>query len=361
MGVNGAWAFLQYNDIKGTRRDRLGSFKFEEKIYVDVVGTFYDILKKHFWLCDDEDNEGSLAIAAKRSLYEISTIINKHKYILCIDGERTLERRKGHQQRLQLKLNTQANISNALDKFLDKRIKKKGDCNKLMYLSKKLFRFSENATKAFVQLCRKTGWEVMIGDGEAEVAVGRLGGIVVTQDSDLLFYPKIKVVIKPLNEGGYVLYEKDDILSVLGITNEVWTTLGILADNDYDSDNFLPKGLYNSDRHRKTLYADQFEDNYNRMLECLDTIVNKTIPVTTAELVQEYIQAFLTLMNKQEVKEIQFDAYRNSYRIFVLQKEEITKDEHMLNKLITLEPRHIIKKILDSDAEWKPNYLLKSL
>ncbi|KAI9468437.1 MAG: hypothetical protein EXX96DRAFT_629778 [Benjaminiella poitrasii] len=355
MGVRGAWEFLAKRNINGIERKNLQSFKCNEKIYVEVTGTFFRILRDHFWLCDETDVE-KLTVATKGVLAEISTIINRSDYVLCFDGHRTVEREKGLELHLNLQLKTQDKLWKALGEFRDKKVKKKSDCNNLLCLSKRLFRISETLERFFADKCREDGWDVYEGIGEAEVAIGLMDGVVVTQDSDMLFYPRVIAVIKPLNEGGYALYRKDEILQKLGITDAAWTALGILADNDYDIDQFTNDNFYNPEAYVRGIYGTQFENNYNEMNSCLSTIHSSRCAVTLAGFIREHLEAFIFFMNKKKGKSVQFNAYRNSYRIFVLQKEEPVRSKHALNRLLSIRPQEVVKVIMDSDSKWKPVY-----
>ncbi|KAI7902898.1 uncharacterized protein BX663DRAFT_508799, partial [Cokeromyces recurvatus] len=350
MGIKGAWEFLERKRIFGREITNLNEIQCD-KIYVDIVGTFYETFECHFWLCSENDHEKK-ADAAKKVLQDISLVLNKETCVLCIDGERTKERMKGHERRMEQKLRNQVKIYRLQQKLARQRRRRQTNYKDLMFLitlTKQLFRINRDVETLFARTCKEEGWEILMGDGEAEVAVGRLGGssgttttiTVVTNDSDMLFYPKIDILIRPLSgrlDTIYLEYKKSDILEALAITNEAWTALGILAENDYDIDPFMPEK--EDSFLDKGMYVDQFEENYNEIIKSSITSTTKN----TAKLIKKYIKEFLISMNSKNGRMIKFSTYMNSFRIFALQKEEVLTTVDSSSELIA-RPQDIINYI----------------
>jgi hypothetical protein len=325
MGVRGAWHFLASEGLSG---NRLGDIQdivtmySQETIHVDIVGTFYQVFEENFLRCS-EHNIDKKNIGMRNVLRHLSVVLPKQRCILYIDGKPTVERTRAHTKRVESRLKTQRALEKELEKHLSKQTKLRH--KKLIDMSKKLFRITRDLEALFVSTAQQDGWKVVVAEGEAEVAIGREGGIVLTSDSDMLFYPKVTGVIKPVGRN-YYYYHKKDILDALFISNEAFTVLGILSDNDYDPDYFANDKVTLT-VFDKDFYKRSFEERYDEVLH--NSILKFSNNCSTADKIKAYMLEYLNSMNGKTAKAVKFESYRNSFRVFALQQEEIIleKDE----------------------------------
>ncbi|KAF9942517.1 hypothetical protein BGZ65_001269, partial [Modicella reniformis] len=85
------------------------------------------------------------------------------------------------------------------------------------------------------------GWDVKFCPTEADVEIAsdcQLDDIVVSRDSDFLICANIATLYRPLGRGEqmkFLLYSKQGVLEVLGLTAQQLLVLGIVSKNDYGS------------------------------------------------------------------------------------------------------------------------------
>ena len=92
--------------------------------------------------------------------------------------------------------------------------------------------------RIFLETASKLGCNVKSRRGEADVHIGSLplkeNEVVVSGDSDLLFYTNVHDILRPLGNGNFLLYNKSDLLRLLQVTAVQWASIGIVSGNDYD-------------------------------------------------------------------------------------------------------------------------------
>ncbi|KAH8548982.1 hypothetical protein BGW37DRAFT_522888 [Umbelopsis sp. PMI_123] len=83
-----------------------------------------------------------------------------------------------------------------------------------------------------------TGWTIIECIDEADVHIGSLTltdeDVVVSGDSDMLFYDSVQHVLRPVAKMVYHYYSKTDITTLLNLISLQWTSVGIVSGNDYD-------------------------------------------------------------------------------------------------------------------------------
>ncbi|CEP13706.1 hypothetical protein [Parasitella parasitica] len=317
MGVSGTWSFLNSKDIKGVKSNDIQRYServyFQKTIHIDLVGAFYNSIRRNFLNVREKDERKKLS-AAHRLLAEIHTVVNKKNCILYIDGKPTLERDFAHTNRLESLLSTQETLEKEIEAYNESHTKARHKT--IMFLARKLFRVSPDIESTIVYAAQQTGWRIVVAEGEAEVEIGRVGGIVLTQDSDMLFYPKVDTVICPF-DGAYRFYNKSTILSELGLSNEFFTVMGIVAKNDYDQD-FYAEEKSENDR-------DFHKNRMNEIYKELVVIEKESFNVrnlTGSSLIKVILKAYVSFMNAKTGKDVGVDAYQSSYSIFALQQEQ---------------------------------------
>ncbi|KAL9548252.1 hypothetical protein MBANPS3_005779 [Mucor bainieri] len=326
MGVKGAWTFLDQHGITGTTvkspMDALGWRETQKKIHVDIVGAFFKPLKRIFIDCE-MDNQQAMTNAAHKFLRLIGTFVPADRSILYLDGNPSLERDLAHRVRLTSHLKRQH--------FLEQEILEYEACPNDSLLArmntraKNSFRFTRDMKQALYQAALQRGWKIIAAPGEAEVEIGRLGGIVLTDDSDMLFYPNISIVIRQMGDHQFNVYYKSSILAKLQLSNNAFTALGIIAPNDYDSN----LG-YNTLVGRKySIYK----------------VISKIQQSGQQMSIKEILEAYIAEMNSRVKEAIPSDHYANSYRVFVLHEEHLLPHSYDIRSGYLNSAAHYLKEI----------------
>lgn len=92
------------------------------------------------------------------------------------------------------------------------------------------------AKETLVRVLQGLGWDVHICTGEADTCISQLGDatVAVSADSDYLFRDVVTLIRKdPRQHDKFMMYDVPDMLSVLGISSNVWKAVGITSGNDY--------------------------------------------------------------------------------------------------------------------------------
>ncbi|KAL0142730.1 hypothetical protein V8B55DRAFT_1583949 [Mucor lusitanicus] len=278
-----------------------------------LVGGFYDSIRRYFLNCH-EHQESKKITAANRLLAEINNMFDKKRCILYIDGTPTMQRDFAHTKRLDKLLEVQAKLETEVREYNNIRTKMRHKT--IMYLARQLFRVNPDIERVIRTTAEASGWNVIVAKGEAEVEIGKAGGIVYTQDSDMLFYPKIKTVICPF-DGTFRFYDKSVILPQLDLTSEFFTVMGIIAKNDYEEDFYAGE----MEEGNRDFYRDRMIDIYKELVDIKRDSFNVG-SLSGNTLIQAILKAYVSFMNAKTGKRIAVDAYENSYSIFALQQEQ---------------------------------------
>ncbi|KAL7320092.1 hypothetical protein PS15m_000012 [Mucor circinelloides] len=319
MGVSGAWNFLQYKQvdvtISNTTQHDAGVVHSSNIVRIDLVGGFYESIQRCFLNCH-EHQVGKNIAAAKRLLAEIGTMLNKKRCILYIDGTPTMQRDFAHGKRLERLLEIQERLENEVLEY--NKVRTKARHKTILYLARKLFRVNPDIERVIRTTAEQSGWRVIVAKGEAEVEIGKTGGIVYSQDSDMLFYPKVDTVICPF-DGAFHFYNKKTILPQLDLTSEFFTVMGIIAKNDYEEDFY--SGEKEKEEGNKNFYRDRMIDIYKELVDIKRDSFNVG-NLSGSSLIHAILKAYVSFMNAKTGKRITVDAYENSYSIFALQQEQ---------------------------------------
>ncbi|KAI8984332.1 hypothetical protein BDF20DRAFT_934830 [Mycotypha africana] len=385
MTVKGFWKFSKEEKVRKIRVENLRASEVisllsrNEKLHVDINSAFFSIFERYYLRCSEYDSEKRKESAALSVLERLDHILDKQQCILYTDGIKTAERMRAYRKRLDDKLSTQERLENKIEYFQKEKATKE-DFDRLIDLATNMFRISDFVESSFCIKAKQEGWDIVRAEGEAEVHIGRItGAVVVSNDSDMIFYPNVKAVISPRPEGCYFIYKKQTVLDDLKLSQEAFTALGTLSTNDYDDD---PFSIVDDDNLLPTegyVYAQCFRKKYHLMKNILYPIVTQarsskddhssrarssnpknnayrslaTSNTKTSRLsrpsmsnhkgsyhhrhvtynnneetalgVRRYIELFLQQMNKKTGKHVCFDDYKRSYRVFVLQQEHLSQ------------------------------------
>ncbi|KAF1801452.1 hypothetical protein V8B55DRAFT_1560177 [Mucor lusitanicus] len=271
------------------------------KIHVDMIGAFFDPLSRVFIECGPDDQKAMMEASYKLLEY-METVITKESSILYLDGRPTIERNNAYTRRLTRQLTRQQRLEEELAKLETQR--NGTHLAKLDYKARKLFRFTEDMKRAFFQAATESAWTIITAHGEAEVEIGKRGGTVLSEDSDMFFYPNSQVVNWPSKHRFYV-YRKYSILERLQISNNAFTVLGIISANDYDYNCYFKLG---------TLVSNEF--SFYQIVKRIDSS-------NPGMSVKGILDAFIAEMNLKTSEAISSDYYSKSYRVFALQEQHL--------------------------------------
>ncbi|CEP13095.1 hypothetical protein [Parasitella parasitica] len=353
MGVHGTWLFLEEKGIQGTRVCSTKSINFlldnasvENVIHVDVVGAFYDVIRDNFLKYASKMNDETLMLsAANKVMKYASLVIDKPSCILYFDGNPTVERTYGYTKSTKRRLKNQDHLEATIAEYLKES--SHHQYQKIVEDISKLFFITAEIKAILRQVAISQGWKVFTAIGEAEVEIGIRGGIVMSNDSDMLFYPKVKMLIRPYNPGEFQVYRKSVILKKLGLTSEAFTTLGIIPTNDYDEFQY-PYAIL---RHDGQIYKQTFQEIFNSIKHIQSALlknpyIHNTIPVYPT--VKDYLECYISLMNSKhniDQREKTISIYQNSYNIFVLQRQQILPRSFDYREDAIKRPSYFFKKI----------------
>jgi hypothetical protein len=112
----------------------------------------------------------------------------------------------------------------------------------------KAFSWSLESKLGLVNFLRSNGWYVVVCDTEADVMIARTStssDIVVSRDSDLLFYHNVCTLWRPISDSRLFVYNIPQILDALQLNKGQWTALGVVSKNDYTA-NITSLGLHSN-------------------------------------------------------------------------------------------------------------------
>jgi hypothetical protein len=281
-------------------------------VHVDVCKAFYTRFRSRFWKCDP-NNEREYYAAAHGVLVDISNVITKCESILYLDGDLSEDRILKHDKRLASKLKFEERFYKELAKY--RQTQSIDQYKLLMKVAENLFIITRQIESIFMDVCIQNGWCIVRATGEAELEIARRGGIVLTQDSDLIFHPTIDAVVRPIENNIYYYYQKVDVLHTLNITSEALTALAILSENDYTPDQYPSTGIRNK-YYKLHQYCETLRD----------TILvhdNEDRALSPVEITEAMIQKFLISMHHGLGIHVPLETYESSIRIFALQQEKL--------------------------------------
>jgi hypothetical protein len=143
----------------------------------------------------------------------------------------------------------------------------------------------------------------------------------MSSESGMLVYPKIDIVIRPLRKGSYQIYHESAILARFQSSSAAFTTLGIIPSNGHET-SFYKGTMY--DIHKTTFDIQQSNSHLFS--------------------VNDFLEAYVNIMNAQTENPVTFENYKRSYGIFSLQEKQLSpssygirynylhKSYHYLNK-----------------------------
>ncbi|KAF9998091.1 hypothetical protein BGZ80_006863, partial [Entomortierella chlamydospora] len=89
---------------------------------------------------------------------------------------------------------------------------------------------------SFVEYMTQAGWKIKICETEADVAIAqdcKPGDIVVSGDSDMMAYPTVSTLWRPISKGLALVYKLQDVRHTLDFSADQLTALAVVSGNDY--------------------------------------------------------------------------------------------------------------------------------
>ena len=298
MGVKGTHFFLKKRGLTPSFVENVASlssvFKDPITIHVDLLGTFYPTILTNFFRHD-------ISMAAKLLVNHLNATLPKNISSLYIDSGRTKEKKCTSEKRQQTKEKDQKKTERLLriaeGKAAQGRRISGSQMDAIFRSARRAFELTPKMMQEIFETAKEDGWSIVQCDGEADVHIGSLdltaNAVVVSGDSDLLFYENIHHVLRPTKQG-YFLYKKSDILELLNMTSPQWTCVGVVSGNDYDP-NIKGLGIATNCTLVKNIKQDTVKDILTGYLE-LDSV-------------------------KEENQEK--TAFSNAYKVFGTKKQEL--------------------------------------
>jgi len=277
MGVKGTHLFLKKRGLTSSFVENIDSlsslFKDPITIHVDLLGSFYPTILTNFFRHD-------ISMAAKLLINHLNATLPKNISSLYIDGRRTKEKKCTSEKRQQRKEKDQKTTERLLriaeGKAAQGRRISGSHIDAIFRSARRAFELTPNMMQEIFETAKEDGWSIVQCDGEADVHIGNLdltaNAVVVSGDSDLLFYENIHHILRPAKQG-YLFYKKSDILELLNMTSPQWTCVGVVSGNDYDP-NITGLGIATNCTLVKNIKQDTVKDILTCYLE-LDRVKAK--------------------------------------------------------------------------------------
>ncbi|CAO3676648.1 unnamed protein product [Umbelopsis ramanniana] len=223
MGVNGTHSFLKK---RGLSAQALSS-PIIESVNKMVIDNFFLQVPN---------------VAAKLIFTKLGYIFSVDRTILYLDGGRTKEKKETAERRRNVKEKDIRKL-NAMFRVAEGKAAQGQPISASQYdalrcLSRRTFTLTDSMKETLVQKAREEGWNMVACEGEADVHIGGLDldetDVVISGDSDLLFYPRVQQVLRPMKDGSFHLYQKSNVIAVSNVTALQWTCVGIVSGNDYN-------------------------------------------------------------------------------------------------------------------------------
>lgn len=297
MGVKGTHRFLKkrgFNPIvfSSPTSDSLTT------IHVDLLGSHYPLIVDHFFTKDP-------TVAAKLIMKKIGEIYSTNCTVLYLDGARTNEKQATTARRLQVRekdLKTLGSLFRlAEEKITHGRTISSSQFSTIARLSRRTFRFTEDMKNLLIATAETEGWKIIRCIGEADVHIGSLdlneNAAVISGDSDLLFYPKVSNLLRPMKNGSFHLYQKSDILATLRLSIPQWISVGIVSGNDYE-DNVRGFGIWTNCKLIKDISGTEITDIVTKYLQLESVSEKNETKITFSIAMQIFTSQKQTLVDQ---------------------------------------------------------------
>ncbi|KAK3822858.1 MAG: hypothetical protein J3Q66DRAFT_437301 [Benniella sp.] len=248
MGILGLWGLLKDKGYKPTLHHHPPQTLNAEPTSaptcrLDVLGTFYQDIKESY----SKHPSQTAHHIMEQKLLKVGT---KDDLWLYLDGYPSQEKQSTHAQREQKRMDNGWRGQELLEDL-----------------------------HARIEEGRNQGWKhVVEAATEADLAIAKdcqPNDIVISRDSDLLIYPTVTKVFRPISQGRYLQYDVQDLTAVLGMNRIQFTVLGIISRNDYTS-NIPSLGAKTNFKIVKGLSAPDPDAMVEQYLACPEVVLKTT-------------------------------------------------------------------------------------
>jgi len=186
----------------------------------------------------------NLAVAHIKLEKRLLQLRNKNNLVLYVDGDPPAEKSGTHLQREENRRHHRQQAHQQLSS-LQKRLHnneriRKHHLNKLNKHFRNAFKWELGDRKSFVQYLIDNGYQAVLCNTETDIQIAidcQPDDIVVSGDSDFLFYKSVTALWRPVGKvpfQKYLVYEKDAVCEALGLTPEGLVVLAVVSRNDYN-------------------------------------------------------------------------------------------------------------------------------
>ncbi|KAF9081596.1 hypothetical protein BGX29_004390 [Mortierella sp. GBA35] len=274
MGVPRLWMLIRERGYEALLRYRLpldpeSSCRTKR---VDILATFFSFLGRTYTYHD---------LSTAHTIFEqhlFARRIPKLTSVLYLDGPSPAEKRTTRELReakrttaLQKALEC---INNMEERFNTGRRLRKRHFDQLYKHINAAFYWPLESRVALAQYLRANGWNVVVCESEADVAIAEdcePGDIVISGDSDMVVYSSVGTIWRPISGGKFLVCEIADVLKHMELSRAQLTTLGVVSKNDYTSN--LPRmGVATNYKIIKSLEESDVETMVQRYLDHPDLV-----------------------------------------------------------------------------------------
>ncbi|KAI7831126.1 hypothetical protein BC939DRAFT_473193 [Gamsiella multidivaricata] len=238
MGVRGLYSTLKKRGLDPVAVDPQNYQN--QAVEVDLFGAFYGSLVRQ--ITDDYDPSKVRAVSLTMAA-RLAKDFTPAKCTIHIGGAPSQQKRNEHirrKNRLTADLKKlQANLKVMRTKSSNGQWTSKSVVAKIKKGLRDVYRF-DTAKLTLRDALQEKGFYVCICRTEADTCIARTltmaaGSFAVSADSDLLIYPSVTKVLRPVFHGlAYALYTKECVTNALQVPSADYVTLlGIVSKNDY--------------------------------------------------------------------------------------------------------------------------------
>ncbi|KAF9343453.1 Rad2 nuclease, partial [Mortierella sp. NVP85] len=171
---------------------------------------------------------------------ELCKLVQKPNSVIYVDGDRPAEKEPAHTKRDRNKLDALTKARSSLQRF-ESRLNDGHAISKQHHVDIKKhlsigFHWDNESKAALISFLRDQDWIVRECPFEADLQIAKdctPGDMILSRDSDLAIYQSTSRMFRLVSSRRVLLYDFDDICSVMGISRNQLTALGIISSNDY--------------------------------------------------------------------------------------------------------------------------------
>ncbi|KAI7816717.1 hypothetical protein BC939DRAFT_32985 [Gamsiella multidivaricata] len=234
MGLKGWYAFLRKKGYQPS------------VLYLSAASTTsstatrrFDLLSR-FSVIRNAYTQNSIEMAHTVLELDVMRFGTKENTIIYVDGIQAEEKEFTAQIRQEAREKTTKRCKESVDELQRRidnnlKVRKRHSADAWTSLASSFY-WSLPIRDAFVKYMQGEGWNIQRCETEADVVIAqdcRFDDIVVSADSDMLAYPSVSSLWRPISKNLILIYKISDICEVLGVSRIQLTALAVASNNDY--------------------------------------------------------------------------------------------------------------------------------